>query len=327
MLQTSARLLRLVTLLQSRRFWTGQALCDSLEVTDRTLRRDVNRVRSLGYPVLATSGVAGGYQLGAGASLPPLQLDDDEALAVSLALATVATGSVGGIEDAALRALGKLEQVLPVRLRKRASTLRAAIVPLQRSNALADANLLSVLASASREHFEVEFSYADGKRQSSERHVQPMGLVHTGYRWYLVGWDLLRDDYRTFRADRIEGLPRTGAQFAPRPLPLGGDLKAYVQKAISTNNYDIQASIVLYASASAMRETILPATGLVEPLGPKRCRLSVGTSSLDYLAHRLLSLDVDFEVEKPTELIKYFEKLQARLGRTLEIQPKRKRVK
>jgi predicted DNA-binding transcriptional regulator YafY len=316
MLQTSARLLRLVALLQARRFWTGAELCERLEVTDRTLRRDINRVRSLGYPVQATSGVAGGYQLGAGATLPPLQLEDDEALAVALALGTAASGSITGIEEAALRAQAKLEQVLPQRLRRRANTLRAAIIPLQRSRTLADAGVLSALATACRDNVALRFGYSDGKKQVTTRNVEPHGLVHTGYRWYFVAWDVDRKDFRTFRVDRITGKPEQGARFNPRPAP-DGDLKAYVSRALSTNAYDFQARVLLRAPMTAVAEHVSPAAGYLEHVDDETCMLSVGAPSLDALALWILLLGVDFEVFQPPELITHLQALHRRLEKVL----------
>jgi predicted DNA-binding transcriptional regulator YafY len=219
MVGTSARLLRLLTLLQARRSWSGRELCGRLEVTSRTLRRDVDRLRSLAYPVHSTSGVAGGYRLGAGTELPPLLLDDEEALAVALGLRTAAAGSVTGMEEVVLRALTKLEQVLPARLRRRLSALHAAIVPLARGGPTVDARTLATIAGACSEHAQLTFGYRGNDGVRTSRRVEPAGLVHTGWRWYLVAWDLNRADWRTFRADRIEAKVTTGARFFPRSPP------------------------------------------------------------------------------------------------------------
>src|ERR1700675_4795740 len=188
MLLTSARLLRLLSLLQGRPSWSGADLAERLEVTERTLRRDVDRLRSLGYPVHSTSGTAGGYQLGAGANLPPLLLDDEEAIAVALGLRTSASGGVTGVEEASVRALLKLEQVLPPRLRQRVSALHAFILPLARRGPTVDADRLSAIAGACRDHEVVRFQYSDRAGAPSARVVEPHRVVHTGYRWYLVAW-------------------------------------------------------------------------------------------------------------------------------------------
>jgi predicted DNA-binding transcriptional regulator YafY len=324
MLPTSARLLRLLSLLQARRFWGGADLAERLEITDRTLRRDVDRLRSLGYPVHATSGVAGGYQLGAGAALPPLQLDDDEALAVSIALGTAATSSVTGIDEAAVRALAKLEQVLPTRLQKRADALRSTIVPLARARAGVDATLLSILASACRDHVELRFAYGDSKGRASERRVEPQGLVHTGYRWYLVAWDVDKDDFRTFRVDRVAKAPVLGARFAPRPPPDGGDLKKYVSRSLSSAVYEAQARLILHAPLETIAERISPSAALLERVDERRCRLTAGAPSLESLGVWVLMLGVEFEVEDPPELVTSLKNLAARLERVIDASTRRR---
>jgi predicted DNA-binding transcriptional regulator YafY len=317
MLQTSARLLRLLSLLQARRFWTGSDLASRLEVTERTVRRDIDRLRTLGYPVDATSGVAGGYQLAAGAVLPPLLLEDDEALAVSIGLGTAASSTVTGIEEAALRALVKLEHVLPMRLRRRVNALRSAIVPLTRTGPSVDSALLSVLASACRDREQVLFRYADKSSKSSDRTVEPQGLVHTGHRWYLVAWDVNRDDWRTFRVDRIAGSASVGRRFAPRPPPNEGDLRAYVSRSLSTSAYAFQASILLHAPLELVAERVSPAAGVLERIDAKHCRLLAGAPSLDALALWICLIGVDFEVEQPPELVRHLRVLHARMGRAL----------
>lgn len=318
MLPTSARLLRLLSLLQARRSWSGAGLAERLEVTDRTLRRDVDRLRALGYPVHSTSGVAGGYQLGAGAALPPLQLDDDEALAVSIALGTVRTGGVSGIDEAAVRALVKLEQVLPSRLRQRADALRATIVPLQHPGGVGvSAGVLSALAGACRDHIELTFRYADRKGSASERHVEPLGLVHAGYRWYFVAWDLGRADFRTFRVDRIEGEPALGARFVPRAPPDDGDLRTFVSRSISTAAYEVQVSVVVHAPLDEIAARLSPSAAMLERIDAGRCRLRGGAPSLAVMTAWLLMLDVDFEVESPPELDEHLRVLRARIGRAI----------
>lgn len=318
MLPTSARLLRLLSLLQARRSWSGADLAERLEVTDRTLRRDIDRLRALGYPVHSTSGVAGGYQLGAGASLPPLSLDDDEALAVSIALGTVRSGGVSDIDEAALRALVKLEQVLPSRLRQRADALRASIVPLEHPvQKGVSARLLSTLAGACRDHTELRFRYADRGGRASERHVEPFGLVHAGYRWYFVAWDVGRADFRTFRVDRVDGDPERGARCAPRSLPDDEDLRTFVSRAISTAVYAVQASVIVHAPYERVAERVSPSAVMLERIDERRCRLRGGAHSAAVLAAWLVMLETDFEVESPPELIEHLRLLEARLRRSL----------
>lgn len=317
MLPTAARLLRLLSLLQTRHAWGGPELAERLEVTDRTLRRDIDRLRQLGYPVHATSGTAGGYSLGAGAALPPLQLEDDEALAVSIALGSTASSGVSGIDEAAVRALVKLEQVLPTRLRRRADALRATIVPLRQPSGGVRAAVLSTLAGACRDHRELAFSYADGHGRTNPRRVEPLGLVHAGYRWYLAAWDIERADHRTFRVDRMQGDADIGARFAPRPPPDGGDLRAYVSRSISTSPYPVQASVILHTSLEAVAARLPPGAAQLEPLGPNRCRLRAGAPTIEHLAGWVLAFGVDFEVESPDELLEHMSGLRARLERVV----------
>jgi predicted DNA-binding transcriptional regulator YafY len=302
MLTSSSRLLRLLSLLQTRGHWAGAELAERLEIHPRTLRRDIDRLRELGYPIEASSGVAGGYAFRAGKALPPLLLDDDEALAVAIALRTAASGMVGGIEETALRAVVKLEQVMPARLRKRADALRTAIVPLDSIGPVVDAALLAALAGACRDQLRARFAYTDIRGAASERTVEPQGVVHTGSRWYLVAWDRARDDWRTFRIDRIAAPLEIGGHFAPRPGPDGGDLKAFVSRSLAVSPYPERARIVLHAPRDAMARRIPAAYGLLETIDAERCLLQCGAHALDQLVYWLLALDVDFEVLEPAAL-------------------------
>jgi predicted DNA-binding transcriptional regulator YafY len=314
MLQTSARLLRLLSLLQARRFWSGAELAARLDVTERTVRRDVDRLRELGYPVSATSGPAGGYQLGVGSSLPPLLLDDDEALAVSLGLRTAATGTVAGLEEAALRALAKLEPLLPTRLRRRVKALHAAIVPLQLGAARVDAELLTTLAHACRNQEGVQMHYADGQGRKSERRLEPLGLVHTSSRWYLVAWDLDREDFRTFRVDRIARARATGARFVPKEVP-GKDLASFVSRQVSSEVYTYRARVVLHGPRERMVERVSPSAGNLDAVDEQHCLLITGGHSLSMLAIYIAALGVEFEVLEPPELVEECRTLSGRLAR------------
>lgn len=317
MLQTSARLLRLLTLLQSRRFWGGAALAERLDVTERTVRRDVDRLRSLGYVVHAASGVSGGYRLEAGSELPPLLLADDEALAVSIGLRTAAGGGVTGIEEAALRALVKLERLLPARLRRRLGALHTSIVPLGPQGPTVDADTLATIAAACRDHVRLRFRYDDRRAQSTRRNVEPQGLVHARGRWYLVAWDLDRGDWRTFRADRIGARVAAGPRCAPREGPEGGDLAAYVSRSVSTSAYPVQARVILHAPRAAIAERFSPLAAKLTAVDDGRCVLETGAPSLHALAVWLCLLDVDFDVESPAELYDYLDNVHARLGTAL----------
>src|SRR5437868_10156968 len=203
MLETSARLLRLLGLLQTRRDWTSAELATRLDVTTRTIRNDMARLRALGYPIEARPGVAGGYRLGAGGALPPLLLSDEEAVAVAIGLRTAAGGSVAGIEEASVRALAKLQQVLPARLRRRVSAFQSYALQVPLAGPQVDPDVLTVIAAACRDHERLRFDYTAHSGTVSRRSVEPYRLVNDRRRWYLVAWDTDRHDWRTFRADRI----------------------------------------------------------------------------------------------------------------------------
>jgi len=317
MLETSARLLRLLSLFQARRYWSGLELSERLAVTGRTLRRDVDRLRSLGYPVNSTSGTAGGYQLGSGAALPPLLLDDDEAVAVAVGLRTAASGTVAGIEEASLRALSKLEQVLPSRLRQRVTALHAFIVPLANSGPTVDANLLSSIAGACRGCERLHFKYRGRDGSASAREVEPHRLVHTGRRWYLAAWDTGRNNWRTFRVDRMEARVATGSRFVPRDPP-DGDFAAYVSRSVAWTPYPYRARVTLRASAEMAAERVPAGAGIVEAIDEQTCILSVGACSLDTLSLYLALIGFDFTVHEPPELIERVRWLAERFRDALE---------
>lgn len=317
MLDTSARLLRLLTLLQARRFWTGEELATRLAITRRTLRRDVDRLRRLGYPVASSAGVAGGYHLGSGARLPPLLLEDDEALAVSLGLSTAAAGTVGGVEEAALRALAKLSRVLPERLQRKVRALHRSVSPLYFAPTQVDAALLASLAAMSNDHVDATFRYADRHGVLTKRVVQPHGLVHTGWRWYLLAWDLDRADWRTFRVDRIEGRATAGAPFVAHEIP-GGSAASLVSRSISSAPYEVRARILLHAPRSQIVEKVPPLAGFVSERSARRCVLESGAHSLDALAIHVAALGVDFQVIEPPELVQRIRALAERLTRAAD---------
>lgn len=314
MLQTSARLLRLLSLFQVQRYWSGADLSARLEVTARTLRRDVDRLRSLGYPVHSTSGAAGGYQLGAGANLPPLLLDDEEAVAVAVGLRTAASGTVAGIEDASVRALLKLEQVLPTRLRRRVTALHSFIVPVTRSGPTVDLETLSAIASACRDHSGLRFRYRARAGVQSTRDVEPHRLVHNGHRWYLVAWDLGRRDWRTFRIDRIDRKLSAGARFTPRKPP-DGDFAAFVSRAVAYTQYPNRAVVILHAPTSVVAERVPATAGVLEAVDDQTCKLHTGAHSFEALASYLTLIGVDFDVHDPPELVDSIRKLAERLQR------------
>jgi predicted DNA-binding transcriptional regulator YafY len=318
MIQTSARLLRLLALFQAQRYWPGTALASHLEITPRTLRRDVDRLRSLGYPVHSTSGLAGGYQLGAGAHLPPLLLDDEEAVAVALGLRTSASAGVSGVEEASVRALLKLEQVLPPRLRHRVTALHGFIVPVGNRRPTISAELLSSIAAACRDHDSIRFQYNDRAGAASARNVEPHRLVHTGYRWYLVAWDLFRNDWRIFRLDRIEGRPKLSTRFKPRKPP-GGDFAAFASKSLANVPYRHRARVTLNAPLVSIAKRVPPSAGVLEEIDAHSCLLHAGSDSLESLAIHLLWLGVDFQVHEPAEFAIFLQRTAERFTRAIAV--------
>ncbi len=312
MLDTSARLLRLLSLLQARRDWSGADLADRLGVTPRTVRRDVDRLRHLGYPVHATPGTAGGYRLGAGAALPPLLLDDDEAIAVAVGLRTAAGGTVAGIEETSVRALAKLEQVLPARLRHRVSALQAVTVPLAGSGPTVDPGTLTLVAAACRDQQRLRFDYRHHDGTQSVRTTEPHRLVHTGRRWYLVAWDVERADWRTFRVDRIAPRTPPGPRFTPRQPP--DDVAGYTSWAVSNAAYKYRVRFTMHAPAAAVAERVTPTSGVVEAVDDARCYLYTGANSIEPMALYVALIGFDFEVESPPELVEQIRILARRLG-------------
>src|SRR6266545_4525082 len=314
MLETSARLLRLLSLLQTRPDWTGQALADRLGVSARTIRSDVEKLRSLGYPVHARPGVAGGYRLGAGTALPPLLLDDEEAVAVAVGLRTAAGGTVTGIEETSLRALAKLEQVLPTRLRGRVNALHTHIVATSKGGPTVDAAVLTTIAAAARDRHRLRFDYRGREGNPSTRDTEPLRLVHTGRRWYLVAWDLGREDWRTFRVDRITPRIPTGPRFTPRDPP-DEDVPAYVNWVVSSARHRYQARFTFHASAETLAEKVPPTSGVIEAVDDHTWILHTGSNHLDALAIHVAVLGIDFEAHEPPELLDHIRTLAERLGR------------
>ncbi|MFJ1607681.1 helix-turn-helix transcriptional regulator [Streptomyces sp. NPDC088253] len=322
MLETSARLLRLLSLLQAHREWSGADLADRLGVTPRTIRRDVDRLRELGYPVNASPGTGGGYQLGAGAELPPLLLDDDEAVAVAVGLRTAAGQGIEGIGETSVRALAKLEQVLPSRLRRRVSALNAFTVPMLRGPqpSAVDPGVLTELANACRDGERLRFEYRDHGGSPTRRTVEPHRLVCTERRWYLVAWDVDRDDWRTFRADRITPRPPHGPRFTPRTPP-AEDLAAYVSKGVSTRAYAARAVVRLFVPLEEAAGRISPSAGTLEASGEDSCVLRTGAASLDVMVIHVMLMGFEFEVLEPAELTDAIRTARDRLSRALERSP------
>ncbi len=303
--KTSGRLLALLSLLQARRDWPGALLAERLAVSPRTVRRDVDRLRELGYPIAALKGPDGGYRLGAGADLPPLLFDDDQAVALAVAL-RIATTSGAGIEEAAARALTTVRQVMPARLRRRIDLLQ--VTAADRGAPRVAAEVLTALAAAVHAREVLRFDYGDEVRRA-----QPHHLVTRGGRWYLVAWDPDRADWRTFRADRITPRVPAGPRFTPREVP-GGDVAAFLaarfRGAADTAEWPCRGEVLLDLSAAE----VIPyaGDGVVEELGPDRCRLVLGSWSWPGLAAAIGRFDADIEVVGPTELKRAFARLARR---------------
>ena len=311
--QTSSRLLQLLSLLQARREWPGGTLAERLETSGRTIRRDIGRLRDLGYPVESTSGPAGGYRLRAGSAMPPLLLDDDEAIAIAVGLGTAARASVTGIEESAVRALVKLEQVLPAHLRRRVRALGQATVVPPLGGPTVDAQHLTVIATACRDGECLRFAYRSRDGTDSRRLVEPHTLVHLARRWYLLAWDLGRGDWRTFRVDRLTRPASAGTRFTPRPLP-AKDAATYVERSIASAPSRFRARVTLHAPAGQITKRLRPHAGTIEAIDEEHCLYETGDDDLAWLALRLAMLGVDFDVHEPPELAEHLQALADRLA-------------
>jgi len=303
MANTSTRTLRLLSLLQTHRYWPGAELADRLQVSLRTLRRDIDRLRELGYPVQAQRGVEGGYQLAAGAALPPLVIDDEEAVALVVGLQAAAESAVEGIAESSVRALAKVVQVMPARLRRRVEALRAMTVPASwggSAQLAVDPGVLTGVALACRDSERLRFGYTAAGGQRTARHVEPLRLVSLRRRWYLVGYDLDRLAWRSFRVDRLSGPEGTGARFRPRELP-AADAAAFVRAGIDSVQAGYEVEVLVDAPAAAVRERI-GRWSTVEEAGAGRSRVRMTTDSLDWPVMALGAVGADFEVLSPPEL-------------------------
>lgn len=309
----TARVLQLLGLLQSRAMWTGEELAERLGVTTRSVRRDVDRLRRLGYPVRASTGLGGGYQLGAGGKLPPLLLDPDEAVAVTVSLRVAAGGSVTGVEESALRALAKLDQVLPSSLRGEVEAISEAVVAVEGVSVPVPAALLSTVARACRDRVLLDFTYRDRSGEESSRRVEPYRVVTMGRRWYLLAHDSGKDDWRSFRLDRVDPatVHATTFRFTPRPAP---DPVEYVRQSVLRSPYRYVARLRLHAPLDDIAARVPQNAGALTDLGDGTCELETGAETLDYLAIETLWLGVPFEVLDPPELKEKVRELGARLA-------------
>jgi predicted DNA-binding transcriptional regulator YafY len=301
MANTSSRTLRLLSLLQTHRFWPGVELASRLDVSDRTLRRDVERLRELGYPVTSSRGVEGGYQLGSGGSMPPLVVDEDEAIAMVVALGQTASAQSGALADSTLSALSKVVQVLPARLRRRAEALRAVTVDSPFAEAPeVEASVLGAIAQAIRDAERIRFSYtARGGAAAGElarRHVEPHQLVTVGRRWYLLAFDLERADWRSFRLDRLTDPLGTKSLFRRREIP-GGDAAAYVRAGLSGRAQGHRLVTVVEAPAAEVEKRIGRWT-TVEPLDDGRCRVTGEARDVGFLLLGMGLVAAPFTIEE-----------------------------
>lgn len=326
MANTSSRTLRLLSLLQNHRFWPGAELAGRLGVSPRTLRRDVDRLRELGYPVTAHPGVDGGYQLASGTALPPLVVDDEEAvaLAVGLRLATQgATGQASTGQEAAARALAKVTQVMPARLRRRAEAVAAMTESASwtpgraAQTAAVNPDVLASAALACRDAERIRFGYGAASGERTERHVEPHRLVALDRWWYLVAYDLTRNDWRSFRLDRVIGVPEpTGARFRPRALP-AADAAEFVRSNANAAPRGWQVRVVIEAPAAVVRERI-GRWATIEEDGPGRCLVTMAPGdNLDWPVIALGVAGADFQVLAPPELAARIGDWGARFSRAV----------
>ncbi|MEV4629859.1 YafY family protein [Micromonospora sp. NPDC049523] len=316
MANTSTRTLRLLSLLQSHRYWPGTQLAERLGISVRTLRRDIDRLRELGYPVEAQRGVDGGYQLTAGAVLPPLVVDDEEAVALAVGLHAAAQSAVEGVAESSVRVLAKVVQVMPPRLRRQVEALRAMTLPANWTDPASpgvDPGVLTAVALACRDSEHLRFSYTAADDQHTDRHVEPHRLVSLGRRWYLVAYDLTRHDWRSFRVDRLAAPHGTGSRFRPRDLP-AADAAEFVRTSLDNQPRPYQVEVLVDAPAATVRERI-GRWGTVEELDAERCRVRMTTDSLDWPTMALGVLGADFRVLDPPELLEQIHHWGTRFNR------------
>ena len=314
MSDAASRLLDLLSLLQGRRDWPGGELAERLEVSPRTVRRDVGRLRALGYPVESLTGPAGGYRLRAGTAMPPLLLDEEEAIAIAVGLRTAARASVTGIEETSIRALVKLEQVLPAHLRRRVAALGSATIAVPQTGPSVDPQHLTTIAAACRDSECLRFDYRSREGALTRREVEPLSLVNLGRRWYLVAWDRAREDWRTFRIDRLTRPAATGKRFTVRPLP-AKDAAAYVEQSITGARSRYEARVTVHAPAAQIQARLPWLAGSLERIDAERCEYRTSDDNLEWLAVRVAMLGADIEVHEPPELIAQLEVLGERLRR------------
>ncbi|WP_228974712.1 YafY family protein [Streptomyces sp. DH12] len=308
-----ARMLRLLSLLQTRREWSGTELAERLGVTGRTIRRDIDRLRDLGYPVEGTTGHAGGYRLASGTAMPPLILGDDEAIAIAVALRTAA-GHLTGMEETSLRALAKLEQVLPARLRTKVAAVQqtTATIGWETRGPRADPELLGSLAAACRDHETVTFDYTTRHGTCASRRVEPHHLIASGGLWYLLAHDTDKEDWRIYRLDRITNPAPTRHHFIPRPVP-GDDPAAYVADKIATAPTRHRAIATVHAPAETVRRRTWALASRIRPRDEATCTVDCSGNLLPGIAQTLAALDADYTLDADPEVIAYLHQAAVRM--------------
>jgi predicted DNA-binding transcriptional regulator YafY len=315
MSETTSRVLQLLGLLQSRRVWTGEELAERLAVTTRSVRRDVERLRELGYPVHASKGQGGGYQLGAGAALPPLLLDPDEAVAMAVCLRLAAGGTVAGVGESALRALSKLDQVMPAKLRSQVSAVHDSTVTLTSpSDEPVAPEVLMTLARACRDREHVSAGYVDIRGNATRRRLEPYQLVTTGRRWYLLAYDRDKQDWRSLRLDRLSEVRAMGSTFVAREAP---DAATYVRRSISSSPYRYVARVRFHAPESVLEQRFSPASVTIEADGADACIVIAGADDPERMVFYFATVGCDFEVLEPPEVVSAVAAVSARLQRAV----------
>ncbi len=313
----TGRALQLLSLLQTHRFWRCADLAARLEVTERTVRRDVDRLRDLGYLVDSTSGKYGGYRLATGAHVPPLVLDDDEAVAVAVGLRYAAEAAIGGMEETSLRALTKIETLLPHRLRRRVSALHSSVTSMRRAadDDIVDPEALSVFAAACRDHGYVRFDYRRGDGESSRRLVEPHQLVTAGRRWYLVAWDQHRRDWRTFRLDRLRDPRLAGSHFTPREIP-GGDAASFVASSLGSTPRHHDAKLAIQATFAELEGVLRWIDHTPIEVEGDCCLVQIRSEDLGRLALTVarIALTAPVTVVEPAELADAVRQLATHLS-------------
>lgn len=310
MTDPTTRVLRLLGLFQTRALWTSEELAEHLGVTTRSVRRDIQRLRELGYPVRASSGVGGGYQLGAGGALPPLLLAEDEAVAVAVCLRLAAGGTVAGVTDSAVRTLAKLDQVMPASAREQVGAIHDSTVTVGAGRAVVDPGILMAAARACRDRLRAQLGYVDRSGQESTRRIEPASLVAVSHRWYLLAYDLEREDWRSFRLDRVRTLEVGTLRGSDRPVP---DPASYITRSVTRSPYRWVATARVRMSVEDLSDRVSPLAGEVRDLGDGWCELITGAESLDYLVAELVMLGCEVEVLGPPELVEHLDLVRHRM--------------